>query len=109
MVIMLTLFRLAPVRFTTFGLLACFFALGSFDTVQAQNGTLTVSTNTLSFTSAQGGNPSTTQTVSIGSTGGSINFTIATTATWLSAGTGQVTGGNSGTAPDTLYVQVISS
>lgn len=106
---MLTLFRLADVRFTTFGLLVCFLALGSFDTVHAQTGNLTVSTTTLSFTAAQGGNPAGYQTVSVGSTGGSINYTIATTATWLSAGTGGVASGNSGTAPDTLYVQVISS
>lgn len=109
MVLMLTLIRLAAVRFTTFGLFACFLALGSFDTVQAQSGTLTVSTNTLTFTAAQGGNPSTYQTISVGSTGGSINYTIATTATWLSASDCGFAGGNSGTAPDNLCVQVISS
>jgi uncharacterized protein (TIGR03437 family) len=83
--------------------------LGSFDTLRAQSSTLTVSTNTLSFTAPFQGNPSTTQTVSVGSTGGNIPYTIATTATWLSVSSGQVTGGNSGNAPDTLYVQVISS
>src|SRR5260370_23545614 len=107
---MLTMFRLAPLGFRKFspGLLALsLLALGCFDTVPAES--LTVSTTTLTFTAPQGGSP-VDQMVSVGtSTGATVNYTINTTATWLSAGTGCVTCGNSGTAPDTLDVQVIST
>jgi uncharacterized protein (TIGR03437 family) len=107
---MLTLFRLAPVRFRMFApgmlLVLLLLALGSFDTVRAQ--TLTVSTTTLSYTAPQGGSPA-DQTVSVGtSTGANLGYTIATNATWLSAGSGGPTSGNSGNAPDTLDVQVIT-
>jgi uncharacterized protein (TIGR03437 family) len=104
MVLMLTLFRLAPVRFTTFGLLASFFALGCFDTVRAQN--LTVSPSILVFTAAPGGNPKpATQMVSVGGTG---NYIISTNATWIFASTGAFAG-TGGTAPDIITVQINST
>src|SRR5271155_333731 len=101
---MLNLFRLAPVRFTTFGLLASFFALGSFDTVRAQS--LTVSPSALVFTALPGGNPNpATQMVSVGGTG---NYIISTNATWIFASTGAFAG-TGGTAPDVITVQVDST
>ena len=77
--------RIAPDRLTPFIVTACLFALGSFDTVQAQN--LTVGNTTLTFSLAPGASPS-TQMVSTGSTGGSITFNISYTASWLSAASG---------------------
>ncbi len=105
---MLTLYRTAPARFSTFGpmlaILACFFALGTFDTAQAQN--LTVSTSTLTFTAPQGGNPNPpTQNVNVGGTG---NYIISTASSWIFASTGAFSG-TGGTAPDTLTVQINSS
>jgi uncharacterized protein (TIGR03437 family) len=102
---MLTLFRLAPARFTTFIVFACFFALGTFDTLNAQS--LTVSPSTLSFTAPQGGNPASLQSVTVGSTGGNLNYIISINANWISASTGDF-GGTGGNAPDTLTVQVNS-
>jgi uncharacterized protein (TIGR03437 family) len=99
---------LTPFRFTTFAMMACFVALGSFDTAQAQN--LTVSSSTLVFTAAQGGNPNPpTQMVTTGSTGGSINFIISYSAnsSWLSASTGPFNG-TGGTSGQVLTVQVNS-
>jgi uncharacterized protein (TIGR03437 family) len=108
---MLTLFRLAPVRFTTFAAFVCFFALGRFDTAQAQ--VLTVSSTNLTFTAPQGGNPSGTQNVNVGSTGGNLNYTISLqpSGSWLSAAVSNGFGGSStsGTAPDTLTVQINST
>jgi trimeric autotransporter adhesin len=102
---MLTPLRLAPVRFTTFGLLACFFALGCFDTVHAQG--LTVSPNNLVFTAPQGGNPNPpTQTVTVGGTG---SYIISTNAAWIFAATSSFGGGTSGNAPDTITVQINST
>ena len=77
--------RIAAAGFTPFILMACLLALGSFDTVEAQN--LTVGSTTLAFNVAQGGSPS-VQTVTTGSTGGSINFSISYTASWITAGIG---------------------
>ena len=104
MVVMLTLFRLAPVRFTTFGLLACFFALGCFDTVHAQS--LTASPSSLVFTAPQGGNPNpATQMVTVGGNG---NYIISTNSTWIFASTGAFNG-TGGSAPDILTVQIQSA
>src|SRR5271165_851153 len=101
---MLTLFRLAPVRFTTFGLLASFLVLGSFDTLRAQN--LSVNPSSLVFTAATGGNPNpATQQVNVNGTG---NYIISTSALWLGASTGPFAG-TGGTAPDVLTVQVNSA
>lgn len=99
---MLTKFRIAAAGFTPFILMACLLALGSFDTVEAQN--LTVGSTTLAFNVAQGGSPS-VQTVTTGSTGGSINFSISYTASWISAGTG-LFNGTTGTSGQTLTVTV---
>jgi uncharacterized protein (TIGR03437 family) len=103
---MLTLFRLAPVRFTTLAMMMSFVALGLFDTAEAQS--LTVSPSSLTFTTAQGGNPSSTQTVNVGSTGGTLNYLISTNATWIAASTGPFNG-TGGSAPDALTVQVNSA
>ena len=101
---MLTMFRLAPVRFTSFGLLACFFAVGSFDTLRAQN--LTVNPSTLVFTAATGGNPNPPiQQVNVNGTG---NYIISTNAAWISASTGAFAG-TGGTAPDILTVEINST
>jgi len=100
---MLTLFRLATVRLTSLGLLACFFALGSFDTLRAQN--LTVNPSALVFTATTGGNPNPpTQQVTVNGTG---NYIISTNAAWLGASTGPFAG-TGGTAPDILTVEVNS-
>ena len=80
-------------------------AVGCFDTVQAQN--LTLSTTSLSFSTAKGSNPP-TQTVTTGSSGGSFNFTISSNQSWLSAATSVFTGAT-GTTGQTLTVQVTSS
>ncbi len=105
---MLTSFRITPARFIMFATLACFFALGCFDTVQAQS-TLTVSNSSLAFTAANGGNPNPpTASVSVGSTGGSVNYIISTNAAWIFASTGAFSG-TGGTAPDVLTVQISSS
>ena len=101
---MLTMFRLAPVRFTSLGLVACFFAVGSFDTLRAQN--LTVNPSTLVFTAATGGNPNpATQQVTVGGTG---NYIISTNASWIFASTGAFAG-TGGSAPDTITVQINST
>jgi uncharacterized protein (TIGR03437 family) len=98
------MFRLAPVRFTSFGLLACFFAVGSFDTLRAQN--LTVNPSTLVFTAATGGNPNPPiQQVNVNGTG---NYIISTNAAWISASTGAFAG-TGGTAPDILTVEINST
>ena len=94
--------RIAPDRLTPFIVTACLFALGSFDTVQAQN--LTVGNTTLTFALAPGASPS-TQTVSTGSTGGTIAFNIYYTASWLSAAT-QGFDPTNGISGQTLTVQV---
>ncbi len=87
----------------------CFIALGRFDTAEAQS--LTLSSTSLVFTAAQGGNPANTQTVSVGSTGGNLNYslTFQPAGAWLSAAPSSFGGGNSGTAPDTLTVQINST
>jgi trimeric autotransporter adhesin len=102
---MLTKLRIAPARFLPFAALACLVALGCFDTVQAQD--LTVSASTLAFSTSPGVNPVNAQTVSIGSTGASFSFTISADASWISASTGLVPG--NGTTGQTLTVQVTSS
>ena len=107
---MLTQYRLAPVRFTSFAMTMCFIALGCFDTAKAQS--LTVSSTSLVFTAAQGGNPANTQTVSVGSTGGNLNYslTFQPAASWLSAAASNLIGGGQfGSAPDTLIVQINST
>jgi uncharacterized protein (TIGR03437 family) len=108
---MLTLYRLAPVRFTSFATLLCFLALGCFDTVQAQ--TLTVSSSSLAFTAAQGANPvPNTQTVNVGSTGGNLTYNIsfAPSGSWLAAQANTGFGGSSsGNTPSQLGVVVTSS
>jgi uncharacterized protein (TIGR03437 family) len=106
---MLTMYRLPPVRFTSFATMMCFIALGSFDTAEAQS--LTLSSTSLVFTTAQGGNPGSTQMVSVGSTGGNLSYSLKfqPNASWLSAAPSGFGGGNSGTAPDTLTVQVNST
>jgi uncharacterized protein (TIGR03437 family) len=105
---MLTLFRLAPSRSVMYALIAGFFALGSFDTVQAQS-VLTVSSTTLNFTATVNQNPSNVQNVSVGSTTGSgVSYLINTNATWISASTGAFNG-NSGITDDVLTVQVYSA
>lgn len=99
-----TSFRLAPIGFSTFAIVACLLALGCFDTTHAQ--TLTVSTSTLAFTAAQGNNPNPpSQSVTTGGTG---NFIISISASWISASTGPFNG-NGGTAGNTLIVQVNSA
>jgi trimeric autotransporter adhesin len=103
---MLTLYRLAPVRFTSFAMMMSFVVLGLFDTAKAQS--LTVSPSSLTFTTAQGGNPSNTQTVNVTSTGGTLNYLISTNATWISASTGPFNG-TGGSAPDALTVEILSS
>jgi uncharacterized protein (TIGR03437 family) len=107
---MLTPFRLAPIRFTpfapAFAIIGCFFALGCFDTVEAQS--LTVSTTNLAFSAAQGASPAGSQSVSVGSTGGNVSFIISSSATWLGASTGPFNG-DGGTSGETLTVQVTST
>src|ERR1700722_8719525 len=90
-------------RFTTFAIIAGFIGLGCFDTVEAQS--LTLSSTNLTFTVPQGGNSANTQSVTVGSTGGNVSFTISTTATWLSASTGPFNG-SGGTSGETLTVAV---
>jgi uncharacterized protein (TIGR03437 family) len=108
---MLTMFRLAPVRLTTFAMMLCFLGLGRFDTAQGQS--LTVSTSTLAFTAPQGGSPASTQSVSIGSTGGNINYSISLqpSGSWLSAAAsnGNISSSLAGTAPDIITVQINSN
>jgi uncharacterized protein (TIGR03437 family) len=109
---MLTMFRLAPVRFTPFAMLMCFLALGRFDTAQAQ--TLTVSNSSLAFTAAQGSNPNPNfQYVNVGSTGGNANYNITfnPSGSWLSAAAqnGSPGGSASGTAPDQIAVAINST
>jgi len=108
---MLTPFRLAPIRLTSFAMLLCFVALGRFDTAQAQS--LTVSSTTLSFTAAQGANPSpASQMVTVSSTGAVLNYNISLTpsGSWLSAAAGNGFGGSSsGTTPDQITVQINST
>jgi len=107
---MLTMYRLAPVRFTSFATTMCFIALGCFDTAKAQS--LTLSSTNLVFTAAQGGNPANTQTVSVGTTGGNLNYslTFLPNASWLSAAASNLVGGGQyGSAPDTLTVQINST
>ncbi len=107
---MLTLFRLAPIRFTSFAMMMCFLGVGRFDTAQAQS--LTVSSTSLSFTTAQGSSPASTQTVSVASTGGNViyNITLQPAGSWLSAGASNGFGGTlTGTAPDSLTVQINSN
>jgi uncharacterized protein (TIGR03437 family) len=106
---MLTMYRLAPVRFTSFAVMMGFIALGCFDTVEAQS--LTLSSTSLVFTAAQGGNPANTQTVSVGSTGGNLNYSLSfqPAGAWLSAAPSGFGGGSSGTAPDALTVQINST
>lgn len=105
------MFRLAPVRFTPFAMLLCLVALGRFDTAQAQN--LTVSNSSLSFTAAQGANPSpNSQSIDVGSTGGNITYSISLSpsGSWLSAAVPNGFGGSpSGTTPDQITVQVNSA
>ena len=106
---MLTLFRLTAVRFLSVAFAASFIAMGCFDTAQGQ--TLTVSNANLTFTAAQGNNPSPpTQQVSIGSTGASINYLISTDQRWLLASSGPFggTGGTSGIDPLTIQINSIS-
>jgi uncharacterized protein (TIGR03437 family) len=104
---MLTLLRIASLRLTPFACLLCLLALGRFDTAQAQS--LTVSTTSLNFAAAQGSNPGSDQTVSVGSSNGSsIAYTITTSASWLTASTGAFSG-TSGVTNDTLTVEVLSS
>ena len=70
------MFRLAPVRFSPLAVMLCFVAMGRFDTAQAQ--VLTVSNSSLSFTAAQGANPSpNSQTIDVGSTGANIVYSIS--------------------------------
>jgi trimeric autotransporter adhesin len=97
--------RVASARFTPFLLAACLFGLGCFDTARAQ--TLTVSATTLTFSTSPGSNPP-AQTVTTGSTGGSFNFSIATTVNWLSVGTGALSG-PTGTTGQTLEIQATAS
>ncbi len=105
---MLTMFRLAPSRFVMYALIAGFLALGSFDTVQAQN-VLTVSGTTLAFTSTAGQNPASYPTITVDSTTGSaVAYLITSNATWIAASTCPFCG-SSGITKDTLTVQVLSS
>ncbi|HVO96770.1 MAG TPA: BACON domain-containing carbohydrate-binding protein [Bryobacteraceae bacterium] len=106
---MLILFRLVSVRFLSVAALALLSVLGSFDTAQGQ--TLTLSTNTLSFTAAQGNNPSPPfQTVSVGSTGAAINYKISSDQTWLLASACQFCGDGGTSGPnEPLTIQVTSS
>lgn len=105
---MLNSFRSGRARFLSLAVVAGVFALGSFDTAQAQ--TLTLSTTTLSFTAAQGNSPSPpTQSVSVGSTGAAINYTISVDQTWLVASTGAFNGNGGTSGPnDPLVIQVNS-
>src|SRR5580698_1369875 len=100
-----TTLRIAAARFMPLLVTSGLLAVGCFDTVQAQN--LTLSTTSLSFSAAKGSNPP-TQTVTTGSSGGSFNFTITTNQSWLSAATSVFTGAT-GTTGQTLTVQVTSS
>lgn len=92
-------------------MLLCLVALGRFDTAQAQN--LTVSNSSLSFTAAQGANPSpNSQSIDVGSTGGNITYSISLSpsGSWLSAAVPNGFGGSpSGTTPDQITVQVNSA
>ncbi len=106
---MFTLFRTGRARFLSLAAAALVLVLGSFDTAKGQ--TLTLSSNTLSFTAAQGNSPSSTQQVSVGSTGASINYNITTDQSWLLACAGAPICGSGATSGPTapLTVQVNSS
>ncbi len=109
---MLTLYRLAPVRFTSFSTIICFLALGCFDTLRAQS--LTVSSTSLAFTAAQGANPSPNfQTINVASTGANVTYAISfsPSGSWLqaSAQNGAPGGSPSGNTPDQLGVAITST
>jgi uncharacterized protein (TIGR03437 family) len=101
---MLTTYRIAPARLMPFIVTAGLLALGCFDTVQAQN--LTVSSTSLAFNTSKGVNPP-AQTVSTSSTGASFNFMVSypASANWLTAAT-SVFNPTVGTTGQALTVQV---
>src|SRR5487761_2656921 len=106
--IMFTLFRAGRARFLSLAAAALFLVLGSFDTAKGQ--TLTLSASTLNFTAAQGNNPATTQQVSVGSTGASINYIISSDQSWLLASACGFCGDGGTSGPtEPLTIQVNSS
>lgn len=105
---MFTLFRAGRARFLSLAAAALFLVLGSFDTAKGQ--TLTLSASTLNFTAAQGNNPATTQQVSVGSTGASINYIISSDQSWLLASACGFCGDGGTSGPtEPLTIQVNSS